>query len=485
MSRTMQEFIATLQESYPQEIVRVSCGPLKPHLGDCHALLYQFERQGKWPMGVFDNVETYGGKRWPGSTQSQADGTFSKLAIACDLPAGGWTAENIINTLQDRLAAPKRAKAVPEGQAHVKGRVVPESEVNLFDLPIYRKDEKDAKPGWLCGVAVARKLDTGRYNLSWHRLLIMGEKRSSARIQYRHLWDYMNEYRRAGLKEMPCIWVFGHHPLFMLAGAIREGYGVDEYEAAGAVMGEPLRVTPSATWGADFMIPAGAEAVVEGYLHLEKTDYNGPWSDYMRYYSPQTLEPAFRPTAFNFAQNAVFDQHIARHDLYHMTGMALTLTGTLRDKYPRVKIAYMPAPYTAVVQFAPDHPGEAQRMAHLALVAAGDFVKNVIVVDEDVNPFDLHDVMFAIGTRVDGNTAQVQVVRGLDANRHDPAPMGEYLRTGGVIIDATKPVDLPYPELGYPGEDALKRVPLEEYVPAEKVREVLSGLFVNIHPTRI
>jgi 2,5-furandicarboxylate decarboxylase 1 len=485
MPKTMKDFIRGLEAKYPQEIVRVTKGPLKCHEAECHVLLYLLEQQSKWPMGVFDNVVCYSGKKWAGSTQCQADGTISKLAIACDLPEEMWSPENILKALSKRTQKRQPWTVVDREKAYVKHTVVSGKEINLFDLPIYRKDSKDAYPGWLCGVAVGKQLDTGRYNLSWHRLLVRGENRSSARIQFRHLWDYMIEYRKRGYTEMPCVWVFGHHPLFMLAGAIRQSLEWDEYEFAGGIMGESFRLTPSETWGEDFLIPADAEVVVEGYLHLHDTDYNGPWTDYMRYYSPQTLEPSFRATAFNFAAEPVFDQHMARHDLYHNIGLSLTLTKTLQERYPRVKVAYTPAPYIAVVQFEPDHPGEAMRVAHLALVAVGDFIKNVIVVDADINPFDIHDVLFSIGTRVDANTYQVEKVLGLDANRHDPSAMGQYLRVGGLIIDSTKPLDVPFPELGVPDKKMLDAINLYDYVPREKVKQLLSGLFSSVHPTRI
>jgi 3-polyprenyl-4-hydroxybenzoate decarboxylase len=117
------------------------------------------------------------------------------------------------------------------------------------------------------------------------------------------------------------------------------------------------------------------------------------------------------------------------------------------------------------------------RVAHLALVAVGDFIKNVIAVDADIDPFDIHDVLFSVGTRVDANTYQVEKVLGLDANRHDPSAMGEYLRVGGLIIDITKPLDVPFPELGVPDKKLLDGINLYDHVPREKVRQLLSGCF--------
>ncbi len=86
---------------------------------------------------------------------------------------------------------------------------------------------------------------------------------------------------------------------------------------------------------------------------------------------------------------------------------------------------------------------------------------------------------------MDANTYQVEKVLGLDANRHDPSAMGEYLRVGGLIIDSTKPVGVPFPELGVPDKELVDSVNLYDYVPREKVRQLPSGLFASVHPTRI
>ena len=86
---------------------------------------------------------------------------------------------------------------------------------------------------------------------------------------------------------------------------------------------------------------------------------------------------------------------------------------------------------------------------------------------------------------MDANTYQVKKVLGLDANRHGPSAMGEYLRVGGLIIDSTKPLDVPFSELGVPDKKLLDGINLYDYVPREKVRQLLSGLFSNVHPTRI
>lgn len=482
MPRNMKEFVARVEESHPEEMIRVDGGPLRPHLGEPTSILCQFETQGKFPMGVFTNIQTYSGKRFGGSVQVQADGTFSKLMIAMDLPKERWAPGVYFDDLLERLRQPIPPVVIPAAQAPVKYEIVDEAKCNLWDLPIYIKDEYDARPGWLCGVIVGKHPSSGRYNLSWHRLMAIGERRGPSRIQYRHLWGYMKEYKEAGHKRMPMAWVFGHHPMFMQAAAVKTSWSIDEYAGAGGFLREPLRLTASRTWGDAFLIPADAEAVVEGWLDLYDFDVNGPWGDFMRYYSPQTPEPVFSPTAFNLARDCIFDDHNARHDLYGTTGRSLSFYGVIKERYPRVRAAYNVAPHVAIIQYHPDHPGEARRLALLALASAGDTLKQVIVVDEDINPFNLHDVLFSLGTRVDGNTEQVQVIRGLDANRHDPSSF-DYMNVGGFIIDSTRPAGVPFPEFSFPSRKMMDEVPLDKFLSPDQQTRVRGGLALDIHPT--
>ncbi|MBI2303678.1 MAG: UbiD family decarboxylase [Chloroflexi bacterium] len=484
--KSMKSFIRQLEEEYSEEIVRISKGPLKPHENECTSILYQLEKMGKWPMALFENCVTYSGKPWPGMVQFQQDSTFSKFAIACDMPSDKWTQANIFQELAKRAANPMKPTVISRAEAPVKHTVVTGKDLNLYDLPMYRKDSDDARPGQICGLAIGKHPETGRYNLSWHRHTVHGSTRSAARLQYRHLWEYLNLYKQLGYEEMPVAWVFGHHLLFMVAGATRFPYDIDEYEGIGGVMGEGLRLVPSETLGEDFLIPADAEVVVEGYLHTTDRDFNGPWTDYMRYYSPQTLEPVFRPTAFNFQDNPIFEEVWIGHELYQDVSVGITLTSQLKNRYPRLNVAYYCAPFTAILQFKPDHPGEARRLAHYALVVGGDFVKQVIVVDEDIDPFDLYDVWWAVSTRVDTDRNQMEIVHGLDANRHDPAPfssVGHPVSTvGGFIIDATKPFGQPFPPIGKPEREVLERIRAEDYIDRRKIEQLGAGkLIISWH----
>jgi UbiD family decarboxylase len=246
---------------------------------------------------------------------------------------------------------------------------------------------------------------------------------------------------------------------------------VDEYEFAGGLMDSPVRVTPSATLGEEFLIPADAEIVVEGMVDLKKKEICGPWADVMRYYSPQTLEPIFTPTAFLMRHNPICIGNWTGHDTYGVLGAASYVYSVLKERSPRVLAVNQVCPYTYVIQFKPRVPGESTRLALMALGSFADRIKNVILVDDDIDPFDLSMVLFAISTRTDADSAQVQIIRDLQANRQDPSTE-KYLRVGGLIIDATKPVGKPFPDIGKPPDQALERIRLEDFVGAAELGKV-------------
>jgi 2,5-furandicarboxylate decarboxylase 1 len=480
MTKDLRTFVERLEKEYPGEILRIS-KPLSLLEHECVAILYQLEKQRKWPMVIFENVTTGKGERWAGSVSFSNSGTWTKIGVAMDVPREKINSPPAVTeAIVKRSERPIKYQVVSRDRAPVKEVVITGERVDLFDLPLYRKDEFDARPGWLCGVGIAKHPDTGRYNLSWHRHHVHEPKRSGVRIQLRHLWDYLMRYKELGYKEMPTAWVFGHHPAFDIAAAMQPGWEVDEYDFAGGLLGEPLRVTPSETLGEDFLVPADAEVVVEGYVHVTDREFNGPWTDYLRYYSPQTLEPAFRPTAITMRKDPIFEHDFTGHSLLSDIWKAASVWMVLKQRYPRVRAVNYVAPFTFIVQFKPDHPGEAKRLATYAFGALGDTVKNIIIVDEDIDPFNLEEVFFAIATVVDPGTNQVQVFRELTANRHDPAAF-EYMRTGGLMIDATKPTDKPFPKIGHPPKRVMERIKLEDYVPREVLERLATGKILSWH----
>ncbi len=472
MVKDLRSHLALLRERFPGEICTIARGPLRPAEGETCALLHHLEQQHKWPCVVFQHVTDLRGDRWPGAVVFSEATTWRKIAVSFDLVEEPLDPRTVLQEACRRGQAPKEPVMVPRREAPVTQIVWKEEDADLMRLPAYRKEAQDARPGWLCGVAVARDPDTGRYNCSWHRHLVHDPKKSAVRINYRHLWGYMQRYREEGYKELPVAFVFGHHPAFSLAAGSKIGLDVDEYAYAGGLLGEALRLSPSLSFGEDLLVPADAEVLVEGYVDLSAKAVCGPWSDFMRYYSPTTQEPVFRPTVISMRQDPLFLHSWTGHHeiMFDFAGMMEVYLEIIR-RYPRLRAVNCIAPMTFVLQYSPEHPGEAQRLAAHAFGALGDKVKNLILVDEDVNAFDPVAVWFSIATRVDASTEQLTIFRDLLANRQD-ASRARPLQVGGIFLDSTKPAGRGPMEIALPAQEVLDRIRLEDYLTTAEVNRL-------------
>src|ERR1044072_1737012 len=407
-AKDLRSFLKILDERWPGEGLRVDTRGKGFDIAACDAaaFLAKLKSSGKRPVTLFRGFKTLSGKSWEGELLFSELATLRKQAAALDLD-GEVGFQDLAQEFSRRNRLTQKPVKISAAKAPIHHTVLTGAGMSLFDLPVYRKDEFDAKPGWLCAVGVGREPGAGRYHLSWHRLHVHSAEHASARINPRHLMEYMNRYRAKGYDKMPVAFALGHHPAFEVAAGSNCAWSVDEYEFAGGLLDSQVRVTPSATLGDEVLMPPDAEIVLEGMIDLRNKEICGPWADVMRYYSPQTLEPIFTPTAFLMRENPICIANWTGHYTYGVLGAASYVYSVLKERYPRVLAVNQVCPYTYVIQFKPRVPGESTRLALMALGSFADRIKNVILVDDDIDPFDLNMVLFAISTRTDADSAQV------------------------------------------------------------------------------
>jgi UbiD family decarboxylase len=104
--------------------------------------------------------------------------------------------------------------------------------------------------------------------------------------------------------------------------------------------------------------------------------------------------------------------------------------------------------------------GQPMRAA-LALLSASNLIKQVIVVDDDIDVFDAQQVMWAISTRVRAGE-DLTVLKGLQGSLLDPSHPG-FGTTSGFVIDATWRLDAPRPTVARVPAEAIDAFPLDRY----------------------
>ena len=352
-------------------------------------------------------------------------------------------------------------RTISDGPVHTQ--VYRGDDVDLRILPWTRHVEGEGGD-YLTPIVVAREPGATRYNLSWNRAMFFDRQHIGVHISPRQLWAFQRS-AEAGGEDLPVALVLGHHPAFNLAAASLTAMAVDEYAVAGALMGEPVEVIPSLSYGSDLLVPAHAEAIVEGRLLAGKRAVEGPFGEYMRYLGPQKLSHVLEVDAITHRDDPVVTEIFAGH-LDHLNAhvsIHASLLAAAQNAVPQViDLGWFTGggPTTAVISMKKSAEGQPVRAA-LAVIAAGNLVKQVIVVDDDIDVFDAQQVLWAVSTRVKAGD-DVSILKGLQGSLLDPSNPG-FGTTEGLIIDATWRLDSPRPPIARVPDDAVRRFPIGQY----------------------
>ena len=127
------------------------------------------------------------------------------------------------------------------------------------------------------------------------------------------------------------------------------------------------------------------------------------------------------------------------------------------------------AHYNVFISMKKMSEGDPGRAAAAALTF--DHTKNVFVFDDDIDVFNATDILWALATRVQPHR-QVSILQPLfRGNFLDPSLVDE-IKTSGMIVDATRPLDRPFSPVSKCPDDAMERIKLEDYIPGEILQHI-------------
>ena len=408
------------------------------------------EARGGGKALLFENIKGIKDKSVLGSSLT----TEKRLAIALGMPdtytlcqlAGEWVS----------LTSKDKIPPVEVSEGPVMENVMEGKSVDLLSLPVPRFAPKDG--GRYIGTAVSvitKDPDTGWTNVGTYRMQLIDRNHTAIQFHYgKHGYLMLERYRELG-KPMPVAAVIGSAPILFLMSSSTAPWGVNEYDLAGAIRGEPLEVINSDLTG--LMIPARAEIVLEGEVNPDRNNYfkEGPFGEYTGYYSAKAgeeyMEPRFLVKRVLHRNNPIFWITTTGQPItdIHMLG-ALQITASvwsdLRDmRVPGIQSVYtLPEScgrLTTVVSVKQLYPGHATHVGHAVVGStSGHYrLKNVIIVDDDIPADDLQKVWWAISTRLEP-TRSVHVLKGTRGGPLDP---GVYISKRDVssklVLDATIP----------------------------------------------
>jgi 4-hydroxy-3-polyprenylbenzoate decarboxylase len=440
----LREFLTALDQVGELTTVRDADWDLE--IGTLAELNY--ERQGN--ALLFDEIQGYpAGYR----ILTNAMDTIPRSLLALGLPHDLSLDEGL--QAYDRLIAsfrPVPPVEVPDGPIYEN--VFSGDAIDLWKFPTPNWHELDGGRylGTGC-VVIMRDPDSGEANFGTYRVMVQDERTAGLYITPNHTGAIiLRKYWALG-KSCPVAVVCGEEPVLFLASApyLGQKRGIDKYELVGHVRGQPVEVLREPVTG--LPIPATAEIVFSGDVpppEVESRD-EGPFGEWTGYYASGTRpEPIIRVQALYHRNDPIIlGMPPVRFNRLNPHFALPTEGNNARERVQKAGVEdvldvwRLSVPGVTVVQIRQRYPGHAMKAG---LAASGDYMgRFVIVVDEDINPRDPAQVLWAIGTRCDPETT-ITILQACQSSVLDPRISPERKRRGDLtssraIINACKPYE--------------------------------------------
>lgn len=422
---SLRGFLARVAEERPADLVEVE-RQVDPRY-ETTAIVAKLEERRRSPILLFRNV-----KDCQIPLVTNVCGSMGRLALALRCPLKEVAAR--YGEAAGSAIPPTLVSDAPVHAHVLRGQDV---DLSIFPRLVYHADDADA-PYLTAAIAVARDPDTGVINLSYHRMMGVDRRRTAIYMERgRHLHGIFAKYRARG-QDMPIAVVIGVHPLVSLGTLYAGSADVDEYAIIGGLLGAPLPVVHTVT-GTKLPVPAGAEWVLEGRVSVTETVQEGPFGEFTGYGTGKTDSPVFEVEAMTHRETPMFQDIISGHLEHLVLSMPAIEHRTLRDARAAcsaVTRVSLPAPLTSVVALRKTDDAQPGQIIE-ALLSGDIYAKQVIVVDDDIDPSDLREVLAAAALQCQPGR-DVVIRRGMQGTPMDPSCPSDDGVTSKIGIDATR-----------------------------------------------
>jgi len=353
------------------------------------------------------------------------------------LSALGVEAENLYPRLLDATRNPLRCEV---GDGPVKEVV---REGSLSEIPVLEHFDGDPGPYITSGIIYARGPEGELENVSFHRLLVLDEKRMAIRIVPRQLYRLTQLARQAGRTSLDISISMGLHPAVLVAANLPASFGTSEFDVANKLMGGGLRLTECEH--VDALAPADAELVLEGRLRLDEEVTEGPFVDLSGTFDVQRRQPVVELVGVMHREDYMYQALLpsgSEHRLLMGMPKEVRIWEYVRGVVPTVRGVNMTKGgmgwLHCVVSFEKFREGDPKNVL-MAIFAAHPSLKHAVVVDSDIDPYDMQQVEWAIATRFRGDE-DLMVIPHVRVSSLDPASDQERELGCKVGFDATRPL---------------------------------------------
>ncbi|MFQ6672077.1 MAG: UbiD family decarboxylase, partial [Candidatus Tectimicrobiota bacterium] len=379
--------------------------------------------------------------------------SWYRTAMMLGLDPEDTSRSEIIGTLRKRInnrdefLKPRVVKTGPVKENILMGKDV---DMAVFPIPYWNERDGGRAVGSFHSV-ITKDPSSDWVNVGTYRMMLHGPDEAGMQIDpaSQHIGAHYYQYIERD-EPMPAAVVIGQEPALSFMACSPTLDPISEYDVAGAIRGEPIDVVKCETL--DLYVPATAEIVLEGTIHPKERKLEGPFGEYPGYYgSPPSPKPVFRVKCITFRNDPIFRGTLEGHPVNedHMS-LAISTSVYVMDVLEKagirgVRDAAMPLDACGyghcIVSIKPLLPGHADMIASALWGTKMTIwsLKHVIVVDEDIDPWNAEQVNWSIAYRVKASE-DIKIWPRHRGSRLDPRmPPEEKGFQDRMLIDATRP----------------------------------------------
>jgi len=354
-------------------------------------------------------------------------GSRRRVALAL-----GVSEESLLQEVLRRLSCPIAPVEVQSSVAPVHQVVLTGDKADFTKLPIHLQHGEDGGPYISASIDITRSIDGARRNVGYRRMMLRGPREAGidliAPSDFRALYAEFHKRK----ERMPVAFVVGSHPADSIAATVTNPIE-DEVALMGGLRGSPVPLVKCAT--IDAMVPADAEVILEGYLDEDGwSEPEGPYGEYIGYYGRMKTNPVFHLTAITMRRDALFQtitiggRTLAYTDTAQLAALRTetavweSLRAAIREPVAVYATPSCGGMHNVRCSVRPRYPGEARNALHAVMASHAD-VKNVFVVDDDIDIFSDAQVDWALATRFQPDRDLV-IAKGFRVMPLDPSLQG-------------------------------------------------------------
>ena len=280
------------------------------------------------------------------------------------------------------------------------------AQVRLSEFPVLTTWPEDGGPFITFGMSHVRYKD-GRRNMGLYRLQVYDERTLGFHTQLHHDGARARHGYAAG-ERMPVAVAFGGDPALLYAATAPLPPFLSEVLFTGFLRNAGVEMVKCVS--NDLEVPADSEIVIEGWVDPAELRREGPFGDHTGYYSLADDYPVLHVEAITHRASPVYPATIVgrppQEDAWLGYATERIFLPLLRMVLPEIRDMHLPAAGAfhnlVVLSMRKDYPGHPQKVMN-AIWGTGQimFTKGVVIVDADIDPHDLNEVLFRLTSNVD------------------------------------------------------------------------------------